>query len=83
MIMKKTKTILTGLIILLAALLAGLFLFGDRLVLSGVQQAATTSVGREVAIGDVSLSLWRGNIGFGDISVKNRKNDALLDPDAK
>lgn len=68
---KKIKTVLTGLIVLLAAIVAGLFLLGDRLVLGVVQQGATASVGREVVIGDISLSLWRGNIGFADITVQN------------
>lgn len=71
MINKKLKLVLLGFTVLVVIIVAGLYLFGAHLIRDRVAKAASNSAGREVTIRDMSYNLWRGDVGFDNITVEN------------
>lgn len=67
----KLRLFLLGFIVLVVVIASGLYFFGNHMLRTGVSKAASKSVGREVIVQDMSLNLWRGNIGFNNITVEN------------
>jgi uncharacterized protein involved in outer membrane biogenesis len=83
--MKATKVILNLivlLVILLVVIAAAFFLVGNTMIKSGVEKAASITLGVPVTIKSISLSILQGNVGIKGLVVKNPPgyaNETLLE----
>ena len=70
----KTKALKSiGIIVLVLVVLVVILihLFGDRALRAGIETAATKTLGVDVTIGDLSLSLLRGKLELRDLVIDN------------
>jgi hypothetical protein len=84
--MKAKKIVLNfvvlPLVILLVVLAAAFFLVGTTLIKSGVEKAASLTLGVPVTIKDIDLSILQGHVGIKGLVVKNPPgyaNETLLE----
>jgi len=84
--MKTGRKILTIVLLVIVVVLAvavlGFYLFGKGMIKSGVEQAASKTLGVAVTIKDIDLSILQGKVGIKGLVVKNPKgyaNENLLE----
>lgn len=82
----KAKKILTyvivSILVILLVLVAGFYLFGERLIATAVEKEASSTLGVPVTVKSISLSLLQGKVGIKGLIVKNPPgyaNDTLLE----
>jgi hypothetical protein len=82
----KAKKILTyvivSILVILLVLVAGFYLFGERLIATAVEKEASNTLGVPVTVKSISLSLLKGEVGIKGLIVKNPPgyaNDTLLE----
>ncbi|MFZ0035153.1 MAG: hypothetical protein WAK60_09235, partial [Sedimentisphaerales bacterium] len=83
----KTKKIVLNyvvlpIVILLVILIAAFFFVGTTLIKSGIEKAASSTLGVPVTIKDIDLSILRGHVGIKGLVVKNPPgytNETLLE----
>jgi hypothetical protein len=84
--MKTKKTVLNfivlPLVILLVVLVAAFFFVGAGLIKSGIEKAASSTLGVPVTIKSIDLSIFQGHVGIKGLVVKNPPgyaNETLLE----
>ncbi len=68
---KVLKSIIIIVLVLVILVVTLIHLFGDRALKAGIETAATKTLGVNVTIGDLSLSLLRGKLELRDLVIDN------------
>lgn len=68
---KVLKSIVTIVLVLLILIVMLIHFFGDRALKAGIETAATKTLGVNVTIGDLSLSLLKGKLQLVDLVIAN------------
>jgi hypothetical protein len=68
---KVLKSIIIIVLVLVILVVMLIHLFGDRALKAGIETAATKTLGVNVTIGDLSLSLLRGKLELRDLVIDN------------
>jgi hypothetical protein len=84
MITKKIvmKFVVIPIVVLLLVLVAAFFLVGNTLIKKGIETAGSKTLGVQVTVKSVNLSLLRGRVGIKGLVIKNPPgyaNDTLLE----
>jgi hypothetical protein len=82
----KAKKILTyvivSILVILLVLVSGFYLFGESLIATAIEKAASSTLGVPVTVKSISLSLLQGKVGIKGLVIKNPPgyaNDTLLE----
>ena len=79
---KILKYVIVSILVVLLVLVAGFYLFGERLIATAVEKEASNTLGVPVTVKSISLSLLKGEVGIKGLIVKNPPgyaNDTLLE----
>lgn len=68
---KVLKSIIIVVLVLVILVVMLIHLFGDRALKAGIETAATKTLGVDVTVGDLSLSLLRGKLELRDLVINN------------
>lgn len=80
--LKTVRTILLALLILVVVGVVAIALFAESILKSRIEAAASKTLGVEVSIGDVDISVLRGKLGLENLVIKNPEryeHDKLLE----